>query len=58
MAFLLGIRAYRQMDDRKGVPLREDLLAAIRNEPLPPLPRRSPARLNGSAPPPAPLPGC
>ena len=33
VAFLLGMRAYRQMDDRKGVPLREDLLAAIRNEP-------------------------
>ena len=33
VAFLLGMRAYRQMDDRKGVPLREDLLAAIRSEP-------------------------
>ena len=32
VAFLLGVRAYRQMDDRKGVPLREDLLAAVRNE--------------------------
>ena len=58
VAFLLGIRAYRQMDDRKGVPLREDLLAAIRNEPPPPLPSAlQPARLNGSTPPPAPLPG-
>jgi dTMP kinase len=58
VAFLLGIRAYRQMDDRKGVPLREDLLAAIRNEPPPPLPSAlEPARLNGSTPPPAPLPG-
>ncbi len=35
VAFLLGIRAYRQMDDRKGVSLREDLLAAVRNEPPP-----------------------
>ena len=35
VAFLLGMRAYRQMDDRKGVPLREDLLAAVRNEPPP-----------------------
>ncbi|MGH3184963.1 MAG: MFS transporter, partial [Streptosporangiaceae bacterium] len=35
VAALLGLRAYRQMDDRKGLPLREDLLAAIRSEPLP-----------------------
>ena len=54
VAFLLGIRAYRQMDDRKGVPLREDLLAAVRNEPLTPVP--VPA-LNGYAPPPGPPPG-
>jgi dTMP kinase len=46
VAALLGVRAYRQMDDRKGVPLREDLLSAVRNEPL--------AHLNGSAPPPPP----
>jgi len=58
VAFLLGIRAYRQMDDRKGVPLRDDLLAAVRNEPPPPLPSAvEPAHLNGSTPPPAPLPG-
>ena len=53
VAFLLGMRAYRQMDDRKGVPLREDLLAAIRSEPAPRsssrrtstgAPRRRPAR--------------
>jgi dTMP kinase len=48
VAALLGVRAYRQMDDRKGVPLREDLLAAIRNEPLSSLP----VHLNGSTPPP------
>jgi dTMP kinase len=48
VAFMLGIRAYRQMDDRKGVPLREDLLAAVRNEPLPPV--GEPAHLNGNAP--------
>jgi dTMP kinase len=50
VAFLLGVRAYRQMDDRKGVSLREDLLAAIRNEPPPPLPSLEPAHLNGNAP--------
>ena len=52
VAFLLGVRAYRQMDDRKGVPLREDLLAAIRSEPAAPL--HEPAHLNGNAPPAAP----
>src|ERR1039457_2717495 len=38
VAFLLGVRAYRQMDDRKGVPLRDDLLAAIRGEECQPVP--------------------
>ncbi|HTQ93839.1 MAG TPA: dTMP kinase, partial [Streptosporangiaceae bacterium] len=58
VSFLLGIWSYRQMDDRKGVPLREDLLAAIRNEPPPPLPSAlETAHLNGSTSPPAPLPG-
>ena len=52
VAFLLGLRAYRQMDDRKGVPLREDLLAAIHNEPAPSV--LEPVHLNGNAPPPAP----
>jgi len=37
------------MDDRKGVPLREDLLAAVRNEP--PAPMVDAAHLNGHAPP-------
>ena len=50
VAFLLGTRAYRQMDDRKGVPLREDLLAAVRNE------TPAPAHLNGHTPPPPPPP--
>ena len=47
VAFLLGMRAYRQMDDRKGVPLREDLLAAVRNE----TPVVDTAHVNGAAPP-------
>jgi dTMP kinase len=56
VAFLLGLRAYRQMDDRKGVPLREDLLAAIRSEP--PSPVHEPVHLNGTDPnAPAPTPG-
>ena len=48
VAFLLGMRAYRQMDDRKGVPLREDLMAAIRNERAPAA--GEPAHLNGQHP--------
>ncbi|MGD0245070.1 MAG: dTMP kinase [Streptosporangiaceae bacterium] len=48
VAFLFGVRAYRQMDDRKGVPLREDLWAAIRNEPLPAL--IDAPNLNGTVP--------
>ncbi|MGH3284701.1 MAG: dTMP kinase, partial [Streptosporangiaceae bacterium] len=54
VAILLGVRAYRQMDDRKGVPLREDLLAAVRNEPAPVV---DAGHLNGHAPPPGPPPG-
>ena len=34
----VGIKSYRQLDDRKGVPLREDLMAAFRSEPFPPVP--------------------
>ncbi|MGD0705884.1 MAG: dTMP kinase [Trebonia sp.] len=30
----VGIKSYRQLDDRRGVPLREDLVAAFRGEPL------------------------
>jgi dTMP kinase len=52
VAALLGLRSYRQMDDRKGVPLREDLLAAIRREPPAPVPGA--AYPNGSGPPPPP----
>jgi dTMP kinase len=44
----VGVRAYRKMDDRKGVPLREDLLSAIRGEEF----RRVPEgdHVNGQAP--------
>jgi len=38
IAVWLGIVSYQQMDDRRGVPLRNDLLAAVRGEPFPPLP--------------------
>jgi dTMP kinase len=35
---MVGISSYRRMDDRKGVPLLEDLLAAVRGEEPRPLP--------------------
>jgi len=45
----VGIRSYRDMDDRKGVPLREDLMAALRGEQFSPAPAA--ASVNGHAPP-------
>ncbi len=39
----VGVQSYRQLDDRKGVPLVEDLLAAVRNEPLKRVPAPSAA---------------
>ncbi|HEY0717691.1 MAG TPA: dTMP kinase, partial [Streptosporangiaceae bacterium] len=33
-AVLLGARAYRQLDDRPGMPLRDDLRAAIKGDPI------------------------
>jgi len=49
VAALLGWRSYLQMDDRRGVPLRADLVSAIRGTPLRPL--LDPVHANGSAPP-------
>src|SRR5579862_3788873 len=34
----VGVKSYRQLDDRKGVPLAEDLLAAWRGDELPEVP--------------------
>jgi dTMP kinase len=34
VAAACGMTAYRKMDDRKGVPLRQDLMRAIRREPM------------------------
>ena len=34
----VGIKSFRQIDDRKGVPLRDDLVAAFRGEELRPVP--------------------
>jgi dTMP kinase len=45
VAVWLGVVSYRQMDDRAGVPLREDLIAVLRGEPFAPVP----AHPNGSS---------
>ncbi len=46
VALWLGILSYRHMDDRKGVPLWEDLMASLRGEPFMP----APASPNGHRP--------
>jgi dTMP kinase len=38
VAVWLGVVSYRQMDDRRGVPLREDLAAAVRGRTFAPVP--------------------
>jgi dTMP kinase len=43
VALLLGLISYRQMDDRRGVPLLADLTAVFRGEPFKP----APAHANG-----------
>jgi dTMP kinase len=45
IAVWLGVVSYQQMDDRRGVPLRSDLVAAFRGEPFTPVPMHP----NGSA---------
>jgi dTMP kinase len=45
IAVWLGVVSYQQMDDRRGVPLRADLTAALRGEPFAPVP----AHPNGSS---------
>jgi dTMP kinase len=46
VAVWLGVVSYRQMDDRRGVPLRDDLAAAVRGAPFAPVPGHP----NGQAP--------
>jgi dTMP kinase len=46
---LVGVSSYRRMDDRKGVPLREDLVTAIRGEEFKAVP--AVASANGHTPP-------
>ena len=38
IAVWLGVVSYRQMDDRKGVPLRDDLASVVRGEEFQPMP--------------------
>jgi len=38
IAVWFGVVSYQQMDDRRGVPLRSDLIAAFRGEPFTPVP--------------------
>jgi dTMP kinase len=52
IAVWLGIVSYQQMDDRRGVPLRSDLFAALRGEPFVPVPGHP----NGTAPAAQPVP--
>jgi dTMP kinase len=55
VAAALGVSSYRHIDDRKGVPLREDLLSAIRGAPFAPVPTQGAvAHANGAAPAPSP----
>ncbi|HEX9064424.1 MAG TPA: dTMP kinase [Streptosporangiaceae bacterium] len=50
VAILLGFSSYRQMDDRRGVPLIPDLVGAFRGHPLPaPEPPAERAAQNGRA---------
>jgi dTMP kinase len=50
----VGIKSYRELDDRKGVPLREDLLAAFRSEPLVSVPGAAEVDVHGPS---SPYPG-
>jgi dTMP kinase len=47
VAIVLGMTSYRQMDDRAGVPLLPDLIAALRGKPLPAPPRKPAAQRVG-----------
>ena len=50
VAVWLGVVSYQQMDDRRGVPLKDDLLSVVRGGGFAPVP----VHPNGSAPQPAP----
>jgi dTMP kinase len=52
IAVWVGVVSYRQMDDRKGVPLREDLVSAVRGEEFQPVPGSHVNGVNGYGAPP------
>ena len=52
IAVWVGVVSYRQMDDRKGVPLRDDLVSVVRGEEFQPVPA-PPRHVNGYEAPPA-----
>jgi dTMP kinase len=56
VAIWLGVISYRHMDDRTGVPLRADLVAAIRGRPPEPAPAAASALATATAPDAAPEP--
>ncbi len=47
VAVWLGVVSYRHMDDRKGVPLREDLTSVLRGEEFAPVPGHVNGHVNG-----------
>ena len=47
IAVWLGVVSYRQMDDRKGVPLRDDLASVVRGEEFQPVPSHVNGHGNG-----------
>jgi len=49
IAVWVGVISYRQMDDRRGVPLRDDLVSAVRGEEF----QSVPGHLNGHQPSPS-----
>jgi dTMP kinase len=49
IAVWLGVVSYRQMDDRKGIPLRDDLVSALRGEPYTPMPVYTNGSSSGAA---------
>ena len=55
VALLLGVVSYRQMDDRRGVPLLTDLSSVVRGDQFSAVP--APAHRNGHEPEPRPLRG-
>jgi dTMP kinase len=49
VAVWLGVVSYRHMDDRRGVPLRDDLAAALRGGPFAPVPGHPNGQVRGAA---------